>query len=165
MAQLVLLLGDQLSHGLSALRAANRSVDVILMAEVHAEATYVRHHQKKIAFIFSAMRHFAAELRAFGWQVDYTELDDPDNSGSLVGEVQRGRTRHGLSSVLMTHAGEWRVQEGLAVWATEQGATLSVLEDDRFLCSRDAFARWAEGRKQLRMEYFYRQMRSQSGLL
>ena len=38
-------------------------------------------------------------------------------------------------------------------------------EDDRFLCSDAEFEAWAEGRKQLRMEWFYREMRRKTGLL
>lgn len=165
MSNLVLILGDQLSGRMSSLRRAERETDVILMAEVQEEATYVRHHQKKITFIFSAMRHFAASLREAGWRVDYIELDHPDNSGSLKGEVQRAVLRHGLKSVLMTHAGEWRVQQALESWSADHGIALDVLEDDRFLCRRDDFVSWAAGRKQLRMEYFYRHMRAQTGIL
>ena len=85
--RLILVLGDQLSPGLAALRAGDRARDRVLMAEVMAEASYVPHHKKKIAFVFAAMRHFAEELRADGWQVDYVRLDDPGNSGTLGGEV------------------------------------------------------------------------------
>jgi len=52
---------------------------VVLMAELRVEATYVRHHKKKIAFLFSAMRHFRDELRNRGYLVSYSALDDPDN--------------------------------------------------------------------------------------
>ncbi len=44
----------------------------------------------KIALIFSAMRHFASEMRARGFRVLYRTLDDPDNQGSL-----RPRSRSG----------------------------------------------------------------------
>jgi deoxyribodipyrimidine photolyase-related protein len=40
-----------------------------------------------------------------------------------------------------------------------------MLEDDRFLASHAEFEAWAEGRKQLRMEWFYREMRRKTGLL
>ena len=96
---LVPILGDQLSPGLSALRAADPASCVVLMAEVAEEAGYVAHHRKKLAFVFSAMRHFAAELRGLGWRVEYVTLDDPANSGSLTGEVARAVARlgaHGL---------------------------------------------------------------------
>ena len=63
------------------------------MAEVHDEASYVNHHQKKIAFIFAAMRHFAEELREAGWRVEYVRLDDPANGGSFTSEVSSAAKR------------------------------------------------------------------------
>lgn len=158
MARLILILGDQLTPSISSLRAADRDTDVVLMAEVMAEATYVRHHKKKIALVLAAMRHFAAELRATGWQVDYVRLDDPANTGSLHGEALRALERHGASGVLATEPGEWRLMEEMAGWA-------QLLPDTRFLADRHGFARWAEGRKGLRMEHFYRLMRRKTDLL
>ena len=56
---LIPILGDQLSMSIASLGGMERGNCTILMVEVRAEATYVRHHKKKIALIFSAMRHFA----------------------------------------------------------------------------------------------------------
>ena len=86
-SRLVLVLGDQLSVGLSALREADPESDVVVMAEVSEETDYVQQHPKKIALIFAAMRKFAARLRAEGWDVRYTQLDDTQNAGSIVGEL------------------------------------------------------------------------------
>ena len=158
--RLILVLGDQLSPNLSALRAGNQASDVVLMAEVMAEAKYVRHHQKKIAFVFSAMRHFAAELRQAGWQVDYVRLDDPDNSGTLDGEVRRALARHGLDQTLIAEPGEWRLMEAMRGWNAAE-----LLPDDRYLADRHGFAEWAQDRKSVRMEHFYRLMRRKTGLL
>ena len=77
MKTLRFILGDQLSPRLSALSGADPGSDVILMVETQAEAVSVRHHKKKIAFILAAMRSFADELRATGFQVDYVKMDDP----------------------------------------------------------------------------------------
>ena len=52
-----------------------------------AEASYVRHHAKKIAFLFSAVRHFAEALRSAGYYVRYVRLEDPNNSHTLDGEI------------------------------------------------------------------------------
>ncbi len=157
---LILILGDQLHLAMSSLQQADKQVDVILMAEVSAEATYVRHHQKKLAFVFSAMRHFAEELRAAGWRVDYTALDDPANTGTLELEVARAKARHGLKRVMVTEPGEWRLLSAMQDWPDTD-----LLPDDRFLASRAEFAEWVAGRKGLRMEHFYRVMRRKSGLL
>ena len=158
--RLILILGDQLSPTLSSLKAGDKAGDRVLLAEVMAEASYVPHHKRKIAFVFAAMRHFAADLRADGWQVDYVTLDDPANTGSLAGEVRRALARHGLSRVVVTESGEWRLLDEMRGWPEAE-----LLGDDRFLADRHGFAAWAEGRKGLRMEHFYRLMRRKTGLL
>jgi deoxyribodipyrimidine photolyase-related protein len=165
LSSLILVLGDQLSPNLSSLRGADKARDLILMAEVWDEATYVRHHKKKIAFLFSAMRHYAAELKADGWRVDYVRLDDADNSGSFTGEVARALKRHRAERVKVTEPGEWRVLEAMRGWPEAFDVPVHILPDDRFVCLHDEFRAWAEGRKQLRMEFFYREMRRKTGLL
>ncbi|MFD1697115.1 cryptochrome/photolyase family protein [Roseibium aestuarii] len=163
--RLLPVLADQLTRQLPSLRGGRKDSDRILMMEVSEETTYVPHHRKKIAFLLSAMRHFAAELRADGWQVDYVTLDDPQNTGSFSGEVKRACDRLEPEEVHVTFPGEWRVLQAMRAWEVEAGCPVVIIEDDRFLCSRAEFADWAEGRKQLRMEYFYRDMRRRTGLL
>ncbi|WP_370232464.1 cryptochrome/photolyase family protein [Cognatishimia sp.] len=162
--KLRLVLGDQLTHTLSSLTDVGDD-DLILMCEVRQEATYVKHHKKKIAFIFSAMRHFAQERKARGNQVRYIKYNDPDNSGTLFGEVEKALTRHGCSEVVITKPGEFRLLKEFETWAERLSVTVSLREDDRFLCSVEDFASWAAGRKQLRMEYFYREMRRKYAIL
>jgi deoxyribodipyrimidine photolyase-related protein len=165
MTTLVPVLGDQLSHGLSSLAGVDPVDTIILMVEVDEEATYVAHHKAKLAYILSAMRHHAADLRAAGWRVDYVTLDDPDNSGSFTGELVRAVERHSPSSIRVTEAGEWRVQAMLDRWADLFEMPVEIVPDDRFLCSHAEFEQWVGTRKQLRMEFFYREMRRKSGLL
>jgi len=160
-SRLVLILGDQLSPDIAALREADQSADIVVMAEVTDEASYVPHHPKKIAFLFAAMRKFAARLQGEGWHVRYTRLDDPDNSGSIPGELLRRAEEVGATEVLATEPGEWRL-----IAALEDGPLpVHQFPDDRFLASHAEFDAWAEGRKELRMEYFYRDMRRKTGLL
>ncbi|MBN8294024.1 cryptochrome/photolyase family protein [Rhodobacter sp. NTK016B] len=161
MVRLVLVLGDQLTPSVAALKAADKARDRVVMAEVADEAGYVPHHPKKIALIFAAMRKFAEALRADGWTVDYTRLDDMDNAGSIPGELLRRADQHGASEVIATRPGEWRLIEAL----DDVPLDLTLLEDDRFIASHKTFDDWAEGRKALRMEYFYREMRRKTGLL
>ena len=161
MVKLVLVLGDQLTDTLSALNTADRDRDLVVMAEVADEATYVPHHPKKIAFILAAMRKFAAQLQEDGWRVAYTRLDDPDNTGSIPGELLRRAKEEGAKTVLVTQPGEWRLIQALE----DMPLRVETLNDDRFFCPGSRFADWAKGRKSLRMEYFYRDMRRETGLL
>ena len=113
---LVPILGDQLSHSLASLPDEDPSDVILLMMEVHDEATYVRHHVQKIALLFSAMRHFAAELEKRGFVVDYVQLDDDGNSGSFTGEVERALKRHDVDAIRIVEAGERRVAEAIGGW-------------------------------------------------
>lgn len=165
MTTLIPILGDQLSHDLAALKSADKSDTIVLMMEVAAEATYVRHHQKKIAFLFSAMRHFADELRDAGWTVDYVALDDPANGQDFETEVTRAAARHDAGNIVTVEAGEWRVLDSQQRWGTLTGLPCAIIPDDRFLFSRADFADWAHDRKRFVMEDFYRLMRRNTGIL
>ena len=165
MTILIPVLGDQLSHGLASLRDVDPGDAVVLMMEVAEETTYVRHHQRKIALILSAMRHFAGELGAAGWTVDYVRLDDPGNRGSFTGEVERAVERHRATSIRIVEPGEWRVKTMIDGWAKRFGLPVEVLPDDRFICSILEFQTWAQARNELTMEFFYRDMRRKTGLL
>ncbi|MGB7433656.1 MAG: cryptochrome/photolyase family protein [Ahrensia sp.] len=162
--RLCFVLGDQLSPDLSALRNFDRESDVVFMCEVWDEATYVRHHKKKIAFIFSAMRHFAEELTGKGFTVDYLKLDEHDEV-SFTDALSAAVKRHGADEVIATEASEWRVREAQRGWAEQLEVGVDIRPDDRFLADHGEFAAWAEGRKELRMEYFYRLMRKKTGYL
>lgn len=132
-SNLILILGDQLSTAMSSLNASSQEHDVVLMAEVADEATYVHHHKKKIAFLFSAMRHFAIELENAGWKVDYVNLDDTGNTGCLKGEVRRALSRHKLSCLSVTEPGEWRLADAMQGWSDSLECDVTILPDQRFL--------------------------------
>lgn len=165
MAILIPILGDQLSHELASLRDIDPAAAVVLMMEVADETTYVRHHKRKIALILSAMRHFADELRAAGWTVDYVRLDDVDNTGSFTGEVARAVARHRPDAIRIVESGEWRVKTMIDGWAKRFALPVEVLPDDRFICGILEFQTWAQARNDLVMEFFYRDMRRKTGLL
>ena len=151
MTRLILVLGDQLSDGLSSLTSADKANDIVVMAEVMEEGRYVPHHPKKIVLILAAMRKFAARLRDQGWQVAYSKLDDTSNTQSISGELIRRASDIGATEVIATRPGEWRLIEALETCPL----TVTLLEDDRFIATHATFDQWAQGRKALRMEYFY----------
>ncbi|GHC48474.1 cryptochrome/photolyase family protein [Neogemmobacter tilapiae] len=159
--QLILILGDQLSDGIAALKRANKATDRVVMAEALGEGQAVPHHPQKIVLILTAMRKFADRLRSLGWTVDYSTLDDPANSQTLAGEILRRASENGSSAVIATAPGDWRLRQMLE----DLPLRVTVLPDDRFLCSEADFAAWAKDRKALRMEWFYRDMRRKTGLL
>ena len=126
----------------------------------------VRHHVKKIAFLFSAMRHYAEALRSEGHAVRYVNLDDDGNCQSLEGEILRAVEALSPHRIAITEPGEWRLREVFEGLRDALQIPLEILPDTRFLCSHsEQFGEWAEGRQELRMEYFYREMRRRHDIL
>lgn len=165
MASIRLILADQLSESISSLEELDKKSDTVMFFEVMEEATYVLHHPKKIAFLFSAMRHFAAELEAKDIRVRYVKLHDEANTGNLTGEVQRAVAELKPEKIIVTEAGEYRVLEIMRSWQKLLGIPVQILSDTRFFATHDEFAAWAKDKKQLRMEFFYREMRKKYSIL
>lgn len=159
--RLHLVLGDQLSFELASLKDLNPERDTVLLVEVMEEASHVPHHPQKIVLIFSAMRHFAEALRERGVRVQYVTLDDPQNTGSVPGELRRWQALLQAKELHVTECGDWRLEQSIK----DSGLPIQWYADTRFLCSREEFSSWAQGKKQLRMEFFYREMRRKSRLL
>jgi deoxyribodipyrimidine photolyase-related protein len=95
----------------------------------------------------------------------YSQLNQADNSGTLAGELSKAITSLQPAQLVMTEPGDWRVLQSLRAVAEQHGLPLDVREDTHFLCSLREFAAHAQGRKQLRQEYFYREMRQKTGIL
>ena len=165
MTSLHVVLGDQLYEANPSIADVTRTSGTILMMEVIGECTAVSHHKQKIVLFLSSMRHFAEELRQRGLNVDYVRLDDPDNTGSFETEINRAVIRHGAQRIVMTEPGEHRVAQMARDWNSGNGLTIEILEDTRFFASHQRFQKWAENRRQWRMEHFYREMRRENHIL
>ncbi len=163
--KLILILGDQLSENISSLSDFDKNHDVILMCEVWDEATYVPHHKKKIAFIFSAMRHFSAYLESKAFNISYVKLDDEKNLGSFTQEVERAINIYNPNKIVVMFPGEYRVLQEIQRWNEIFDIPVEIRENNHFLCSQSEFQEWAENKKVLRMEFFYREMRRKYNIL
>lgn len=161
--RLLLILGDQLSDENPLLIDASPDRDTLLLAEVREEAGYVPHNRHKIVLIFSAMRHFCQRWRERGFTVIYREF--AEGVASLDQAVKAAVDACDVDAVAVTEPGEHRVLQHLHELGENLSVPLTIADDSRFLASRSDFRDWADGRKSLRMEYFYREMRRRYGLL
>ena len=95
------------------------------MAEVMDEVTYVKHHKRKIAFLFAAMRHFA-KLRAAGDDGPIISLMIPAGPKSLLDAVELAAAASGPGQIVVTAPGEYRLLADIEGW---QGAgdTVEIL--------------------------------------
>jgi len=135
------------------------------MAEVAGESEHVVSSKPRTAMFLAAMRHFRDAQRALGRRVEYVELEAAGNTQTLAGELTRAVDALKPARLVMTGAGEWRVARDLAAAAEEAAVPLETRPDRHFLCSPEEFAEHARGRKQLRMEFFYREMRRRHRVL
>ena len=165
--RLRLILGDQLQHDSPQLAQFDAARDRVLMIEAPGEATHVWSHPARIALFLSAMRHYAAALAERGIAVDYVALDDPAHADApaLIDRLRQRLDAHAAAELVIVEPGEWRLAQALQQLAVERGIAFTVLPDTHFLCSRSAFAGWARGKRELRMEYFYRWQRRQQRVL
>jgi deoxyribodipyrimidine photolyase-related protein len=162
---LIVVLGDQLDTHSTALQGFDATQDVVWMAEVAEESTHVWSAKQRIAVFLSAMRHFAEDLRSGGLCLVYIRMDDPNNLGTLALELGKTVTQLQPSALLMTAPGDWRVLQGLQAVAAKHSLPLDLRDDLHFFSTVTEFAAHAKGRKQLRLEYWYRELRRKHGIL
>jgi deoxyribodipyrimidine photolyase-related protein len=162
---LCLILGDQLNSDSSALADFDPQQDAVWMAEVMEESTHILSSKQRTTLFLSAMRHFAQSLQANQWTVHYTRLEDTDNQGTLAKELDKAIAELKPQKLVMTAPGEWRVLQSFRAVAKQHGLTLEVRDDTHFFSTVREFAEHAKGRKQLRQEFFYRELRQKTGIL
>jgi deoxyribodipyrimidine photolyase-related protein len=162
---LVVVLGDQLDLEAAAFDGFDPAQDAVWMAEVDEESTHVWSSKQRIALFLAAMRHFAQALQAAGRPLHYRRLDDPGNRGSLAAELQAALAMLAPHRVVMTAPGDWRVWQSLKAVVEGAGLALEICEDRHFFTTVHEFAVHAKGRKSLRLEYFYRELRQRHGVL
>ena len=185
---LVLILGDQLDADSSAFDGFDPLQDVVVMVEAFEESTHVWSHKIRTTLFLSAMRHFAENLKARGWAVDYRALDSHGDK-TLADGLLAAIEQHQPQAVIGVEPGDLRVREHIEI-AIKTGAAcarihsakplkdatkapetdvsggyLTWREDKHFLCSLPQFRQWAGKSASLRMEFFYRTMRKQYKVL
>jgi deoxyribodipyrimidine photolyase-related protein len=162
--RLVLILGDQLHPCSPLVEELDPSLDRLLMIEASGEALAggARSHRARVALFLSAMRHHAQALRP----LDYLALDDEPVAGSaLVDRLRTAIERRRPESLRYMRPGDWRLGQSIAALCRSLDLPAECIDDPHFLCTPTAFGAWARGQKTLRMEFFYRRMRVEHGVL
>ncbi|MDX2262751.1 MAG: cryptochrome/photolyase family protein [Gemmatimonadales bacterium] len=130
----------------------------ILFLDSPSKGTALPFHRKKLILVLSASRHFEQELREAGHEVHR-------RMGTSYAEGIRDWLReHPDDQVVVQQPAEWGIAQSIGALAGED-PRVTIVADRRFLVSREEFAAWANGRKLLRMEDFYRLQRKRFGLL
>ncbi len=147
---------DQLSTDTALFRGCTPRDTRVILAEYKSEFTLVPFHKQRLTLVFSAMRHFAEELRGAGFTVDYFACCD-----DLTSAFKSTRLRE----IRMMESADWGACGRYRIAAEAAGIAVEVVHNDMFINARlDQPVTLVRG-KATRMEVFYRKLRAATGML
>ena len=158
----VWILADQLSPTNAALLSARKGRDCLLFVESRRAFGKLPYHRHRLMLLLSAMRHYAVEREAEGWEVDYQALPD---TADMHSALERHCAARKPAEIVVTRPNNHDEQLTLESLAKKLDRPLRILPGSQFLCSREEFRELSGGKKRLLMEQFYRVMRRRTGLL
>lgn len=164
MKTLRLILGDQLDPMHPWYECVQDDVLYVMM-EMRQETDYVLHHAQKIIAIFAGMREFARQLINAGHQVCYLKIDDTRNLQTLIANLEAVLAQSGAQRFEWQAPDEYRLDQQLDHWFAESELQGGKITSAHFMSNRLEARKLFEGKKQWRMETFYRQMRQKHGVL
>ena len=165
MRNLCVLFPDQLNIDFSSLLDFDKELDEILMCEFKKDFTNLNHHKKKIVYQLSCMRHFQSYLTEMGYKVNYLKLDDPNNHGDFMPELLKLKRAKGYEKLIVTEPSSYDELSLVKKWGDKVEVSLDIRKNNFFLCDKKEFETWSVGRKELRLEYFYRMLRKKFNIL
>jgi deoxyribodipyrimidine photolyase-related protein len=153
----VWVFGDQLHRRIGALRDREPDDCRVLLVESELKITSKRWHRQRLHLVLSAMRHFAQELRDEGFEVDLRRAP------SFVQGYRDHCDEFDVERVVVMEPMSWDMTELLGRLGSS--GVVETLPNDQFFCHYAEFGTWADGRKQFKMEDFYRWQRERFGVL
>jgi deoxyribodipyrimidine photolyase-related protein len=155
----VWILGDQLldSHPVLATATAEVGIDQVRVVIIESQKRLQSrpYHQQKQVLVLSAMRHYAAHLRAQGYTVDYRQAHSM--SDGLRNHIQT----HQPTRILTMAASEYHARQHQHT--LDLGVPVEVLPNQQFLVTQ--FDPFPNTSKRIIMESFYRAMRRHFNIL
>ncbi|MBD1390782.1 cryptochrome/photolyase family protein [Neiella sp. HB171785] len=159
-----LILGDQLNASHSWFERKDDGV-LYLIAELHQETGYVKHHVQKVGAFFAAMKGFAEALASAGHRVLHLTLDDTAEFASLPQLIDGYVRSHQIQVFEYQRPDEYRLLQQLEQLELPQGVTKRQWDTEHFLVDYDELPLYFVIDKNQRMETFYRKMRQRFDIL
>ncbi len=144
---------DHLNRSRGALATANPATDAIVLVESERMTTGRPWHPERLFFLISSARHFAAEMRADGFDVRYVKAP------TTIDGLRQVRAEVGDLPIVCAEPSSFQQSRLLAEFGVE------FVPNDLFLTPRALFAQWAGSHKSYVMENFYRAQRVRLGIL
>ena len=153
---------DQLTMSLDAFKSIDKK-DVIVMIEDNADTVFSPMHKKKIVYHWATMRHFKIACENQGYTVHYVKLTKDNQQVSWKDKLSEVIALLKVQEIVVTMPNDRRWRDDVQWMRTLK--PVNSHPDNRFIMSTEEFSEWAQGKKQLIMEFFYRKARIKTGLL
>lgn len=135
------------------------------MAEMRQETDYVTHHIQKIVAFFESMQNFAKHLEDKGQEVIYYKLNNPKNKQNLIQNLEKIIKEYDISTFEYQLPDEYRLDKQLRDFCDNSSLDTKVYDTEHFFTKRNDLTTFSKGKKQIIMEYFYRDMRKKHDIL
>jgi len=160
---LKLILGDQLNPKHSWFDNVDEDV-IFVIAELHQEAKYAKHHIQKITAFFAAMESFSKYLSHKGHQVIYLTLDDTVQYNDVNQLIKHLVVKYKCEAFSYQRPDEFRLREQLSTLARKLSVdiddiTVNEIDSEHFLLPFKEIPSHFKPKTHIRMENFYRYMR------
>jgi deoxyribodipyrimidine photolyase-related protein len=162
--KLRLVLGDQLNSELQWFKEVEENTFYVFF-EMRQETDYVTHHIQKVVAFFTAMRNFAKALEKQGHNVLYYDINSDASKKSLDENIKAIIAEKGVAKFEYLLPDEYRLDKQLDAIVENINIESESFDTEHFLTKRGDLKSFFEGKKQLIMEYFYRDMRKKYDLL
>ncbi len=162
--RLIWILGDQLlpAHPLLPSPAGDLLVGLI---ESSPRGSHLRYHQQKLTLLYSAMRHYAADLKKQKFATLYHHLTDTPAGADYATILSHWIQKHKIREIHLLDPNEYDTFHSLPALSKKLGVPIHRHASPQFLVPRAEFATWAEGKKHLLMETHYRRLRTERNIL
>ena len=159
-----LILGDQLNPHHSWYQQQDNGV-IYLLAELHQETNYVKHHIQKLCSFFAAMKHFSQQLQAQGHSVEHLTLDETVQFSDINDLIISRCSAHNIDYFEYQQPDEFRLSEQLKRLQSHTSIRAQCCDSEHFLLPREQITDTVNAGKHNRMETFYRKMRKRFNIL
>lgn len=157
------ILGDQLHLDQAAIASVKTLQSPpetpVLMVESHRWVQQRNYHKQKLVLVWSAMRHFAAELTAAGYPVTYFETD------TFASALPRFISDTHIRELRVMDPADLPMRSRLVELASSLDCKIAHIPNNHYVWTHQEFGDWAASRQRLVMEDFYRAGRKRFQIL
>jgi len=136
----------------------------VFLAEDYGICTSVCHHQQKIVLFLAAMRSYADELRAAGFEVHYLTLDAKQRH-QYEDRLKKQTRALDIDEIRHFEVEDKAIEKRLADFTVANGLQRTELPTPMFVCSRSDFSAFVSEQPRLLMGDFYKYQRRQMNIL